>query len=106
MLNFVGATIILTCRNYQKGQAAADKIKKYVKNAKIDLKMLDVSDMGAIRRFVILIKKYYNKIDILINNAGIIFQPYTKTAEGFELTLATNYLGKLLEYLWIYVLKI
>lgn len=51
--------------------------------------------MGNIRRFAILIRKYYSRIDVLINNAGIIFQPHTKTTEGFELTLATNYLGRL-----------
>ncbi|GJQ66056.1 hypothetical protein Trydic_g4142 [Trypoxylus dichotomus] len=91
-----GATIILTCRDYQKGQKAIDKIRRYAKDPKIDLKLLDVSEMGNIRRFVMLIKKYYNKIDVLINNAGIIFQPRMKTSEGFELTLATNYLGSFL----------
>ncbi|KAI4468880.1 phosphatidylinositol-glycan biosynthesis class f protein-related [Holotrichia oblita] len=91
-----GATLILTCRDYEKGQKAADKIKRNTRDAKIDLKLLDISEMANVRRFAMLIKKYYNRIDVLINNAGIIFQPKITTSEGFELTLATNYLGPFL----------
>ncbi|XP_022913007.2 retinol dehydrogenase 12-like [Onthophagus taurus] len=91
-----GATVILTCRNFENGQKATAKIKRYCRQAKIDVKLLDVSDMSAIRRFSVLMKQNYKKIDVLINNAGIVFHPFKWTSEGFELTLATNYLGPFL----------
>lgn len=95
---FLGANIILTCRDHQKGQDAKKEIIGIVPTASIDVKLLDVSIMANVRKFVDEISLQYNKIDVLINNAAAIFQPYKKTVEGFETTLATNYLGMYLTY--------
>lgn len=55
--------------------------------------MLDVSLLSSISDFVKEIETEFDKIDILINNAGIMFHPFQRTIEGNELTAATNYLG-------------
>lgn len=96
---FLGANIILTCRDHQKGQDAKKEIIGIVPTASIDVKLLDVSIMANIRKFVDKISLQYKTIDVLINNAAVIFQPYKKTVEGFETTLATNYLGMYLSEL-------
>lgn len=67
-------------------------IKHEVPNAVIDVQQLDVSNIANIKKFVRNLNKY-STIDILINNAGIMFHPYEITLEGFEIHLVTNYLG-------------
>lgn len=61
------------------------------------VKILDVSVLSSIPDFVKEIEAEFSKVDILINNAGIIFHPFQKTTEEHELTTATNYLGKVLK---------
>lgn len=90
---FSGAKVILACRHAVKGKNALDKIKATIPNAKVEMKILDVSIMADIRDFVSQLETEYDHIDVLINNAGIIFHPFEKTIEGNEVTTATNYLG-------------
>ncbi|KAJ8967909.1 hypothetical protein NQ317_018829 [Molorchus minor] len=91
-----GAHIILAIRNAEKGRKAAEQIKKQTPGARVVIKLLDLSDFSVIRDFVDQIKNEYDKIDILINNAGIISHPNRKTVDGNELTFLTNYLGPFL----------
>lgn len=56
--------------------------------------MLDVSLLSSVSDFAQEITTEFDKVDVLINNAGIMFHPFQKTSEGNELTAATNYLGK------------
>ncbi|XP_017785250.1 PREDICTED: retinol dehydrogenase 13-like [Nicrophorus vespilloides] len=91
-----GAKIILTCRNKEKGEKAVEAVLQTLPTAQIDLRLLDVSSLMNIRDFVNNLKKDYPKIDVLINNAGIIFEQYQKTKENLELTFVTNYLGPFL----------
>nr|XP_023025612.1 retinol dehydrogenase 13-like [Leptinotarsa decemlineata] len=91
-----GANLILAIRNAEKGAKALDDIKMIKSDANVIIKILDVSDFCSIRNFVEQLKNEYDKIDILINNAGTICQPPRKTAEGNELTYVTNYLGPFL----------
>lgn len=95
-----GGNIILAVRNAEKGKRAIEYIKTLTPAANVVIKLLDVSEFSSIRDFADQIKKEYNKIDVLINNAGIIFHPYKKTSDGNELTFVTNYLGKILDYLF------
>lgn len=69
-------------------------IKQKTKNAVVVLKLIDLSDFASIRNFVDDVKKDYEKIDILINNAATIVHPMNKSVEGSDLTFVTNYLGK------------
>lgn len=78
----------------KKGKEAVKSIRQVVPNAIIDLRQLDVSCLHNVRDFCKYILNYYTKIDVLINNAGIMFHPYEITGEGFETHFATNYLGK------------
>ncbi|CAG9764488.1 unnamed protein product [Ceutorhynchus assimilis] len=88
-----GAHIIMAVRNAEKGKRALEKIKENYKKSQVTVKLLDISEMDSIRNFVDQIEVEYEKIDVLINNAAVIHQPYTKTIDGNELTIATNYLG-------------
>lgn len=89
----LGAKVILACRNAIKGKKAIETIKATHPNAKVEMRILDVSLLTNIREFAAQLEADYDHIDILINNAGIIFHPFEKTIEGNEVTTATNYLG-------------
>lgn len=60
------------------------------------MKILDVSVLANVKAFAKDMIKNYDKIDILINNAAVINQPFYKSCENFEITLSTNYLGMLI----------
>lgn len=77
-----------------------DEIKACHPDAKVVVKILDVSALACVKDFVKEIESECDKIDVLINNAGIMFHPFQKTSEGNELTTATNYLGGFV-ILWI-----
>ena len=87
------ATVILACRNKAKGEAAVRQIDQEVSEAKAGLMQLDLSDLASVRRFAGEFTSQYDRLDILINNAGIMAPPFGKTADGFELQFGTNYLG-------------
>lgn len=87
-----GAKLILTCRDLAKGKEAVRKIRKIVPYAIIDVRELDISLLKNVRDFVKYLK-CYPRIDVLINNAGVMFHPYEITEEGFETHFVTNYLG-------------
>lgn len=87
------AEVIIAVRNRKKGDFAADKIKMQNRNAKVSLKILDLADLSSIRNFAEDFKKEYNQLDLLINNAGVMVPPHSKTKDGFELQMGTNHLG-------------
>lgn len=88
-----GATVILACRNNQKGEAAILQILQEYPAAKVELIQLDLSDLASIRRFTDEFADRHKRLDILINNAGIMMSPFGRTADGFELQFGTNHLG-------------
>jgi NAD(P)-dependent dehydrogenase (short-subunit alcohol dehydrogenase family) len=87
------ARVILACRNKDKGEAAVRQIAQAYPEAKADLMRLDLSDLASVRRFADEFTSRYDRLDILINNAGIMRPPFGKTADGFELQFGTNHLG-------------
>ena len=87
------ATVILACRNQAKGEAAVQQIDREYPEAKAGRMQLDLSDLASVRRFAGAFTSHYDRLDILINNAGIMVPPFGKTADGFELQFGTNYLG-------------
>jgi NAD(P)-dependent dehydrogenase (short-subunit alcohol dehydrogenase family) len=87
------AQVILACRNQSKGQAAAEKIRNDLPHADVRLLPLDLSSLNAIKTFSDQVKEEYSRLDLLINNAGVMIPPYEKTADGFELQMGTNHLG-------------
>ncbi len=87
------ATVILACRNKDKGAAAVRQIDQEYPAAKAELMPLDLSDLAAVRRFADEFIRQHDRLDLLINNAGVMEIPFGKTADGFELQFGTNHLG-------------
>jgi NAD(P)-dependent dehydrogenase (short-subunit alcohol dehydrogenase family) len=79
-----GATVIMVCRSVDKGKAAADRIMKLKPSGKAVVMQLDLSNLNSVRAFADTYRAKYKKLDLLINNAGIMFTPYGKTTQGFE----------------------
>jgi NAD(P)-dependent dehydrogenase (short-subunit alcohol dehydrogenase family) len=87
------ATVILACRNEEKGRAAAARIVAEHPQAWVELMRVNLSDLASVRRFAGEFAARFERLDILINNAGIMAVPPGKTADGFELQFGTNHLG-------------
>ena len=83
-----GAKVIIACRNEQSALQA----KEYI-GANSEYIYLDLSDIDTIYQFVDKVQSRYGKVDILINNAGVLRPPLTRTKSGLELTFAVNYIG-------------
>jgi NAD(P)-dependent dehydrogenase (short-subunit alcohol dehydrogenase family) len=87
------AKVILACRNKEKGEAAVRTIRQEYPKAKTELLQVDLSELVSVRRFADEFTNRYDRLDILINNAGIMATPFARTGDGFELQFATNHLG-------------
>jgi NAD(P)-dependent dehydrogenase (short-subunit alcohol dehydrogenase family) len=87
------ATVIVAVRSELKGYAAVENIKAENPNADIQMMLVDLSNLASVKKFSASFKKKFNKLDLLINNAGVMNPPYTKTKDGFELQFGTNHLG-------------
>lgn len=89
----LGYSVIMACRDLQKGLEAKKKILTHCQSAIIDVLELDLSSQKSVKSFADLVKQDCHRLDLLINNAGIMMTPYKITEDGFENQLATNYLG-------------
>jgi len=87
------ATVIMAVRNIKKAESVANEILTENKNAKIDTQELDLTSLESVKNFSHQIIKKYKTLDCLINNAGIMACPYSKTKDGFEIQMGTNHLG-------------
>ena len=85
--------IIIGCRDLIKAEDAVNDIKNNNPNAVIKAVHLDLSSLASVRQFAQTISEQESKVDILINNAGVMMCPEWKTEDGFEMHIATNYLG-------------
>lgn len=88
--------VVMACRNLEKAEEAKAKILKGNKHAKLQIIKLDLSKMSSVREFAKEFTNKYDRLDFLINNAGIMMPPFSLTEDGFESQLATNYLGHFL----------
>jgi NAD(P)-dependent dehydrogenase (short-subunit alcohol dehydrogenase family) len=80
-----GARVVLACRNAEKGASAAAGMP-----GAVEVRPLDLGDLSSVRAFA---EGWQGEIDLLINNAGVMIPPLSRTADGFELQLGTNHLG-------------
>ena len=87
------ATVIMACRNLVKSQAALDALKARVPNADVELMQLDLANQESVRQFAEAFKAKCDRLDLLINNAGIMMVPYARTVDDFESQFGTNHLG-------------
>ncbi|MCG6114025.1 MAG: oxidoreductase [Mesorhizobium sp.] len=93
-LALAGGDVIVAGRNPQKGAEAVRRIKQSYSGAQVDFEAVDLGDLASIAAFAERMSKRRTKIDVLINNAGVMTPPTRKTtADGFELQFGTNYLG-------------
>ena len=90
---YLGASVIMACRNPQKAAAARDALLCDYPDASITLMQLDMADFSSIDAFSKRLVDEKIDVDVFVNNAGVFHQPNQKTANGFELVLGTNYLG-------------
>lgn len=88
-----GAQVILTSRSADNGEKAKSEILNQNPKAKIDIYELDLADLKSVNQFADKFLRNYSRLDVLLNNAGIMTTPYFKTADGFEGQVGTNHLG-------------
>ena len=91
-----GARVILACRDMVKGRSAMEEIREKTGNNNLAVRKLDLASCKSIRAFAEQILREEPQINILINNAGVMFVPYQLTEDGFELTFGVNHLGHFL----------
>lgn len=87
------ATVVMASRNLTKADAAKSAIENKVPNATIDVIQLDLADLGSVQAFADAFNAKYDRLDVLMNNAGMMATPKSDTVDGFELQLGINHLG-------------
>ena len=88
-----GATVVLACRDEQKGKRAMARIRAEQPGAALELAPLDLSDLATVRHFAMHFAQTHTALHILCNNAGLMAIPYHKTVDGFEMQFGVNHLG-------------
>src|SRR3954468_20379877 len=88
-----GAHVVLAVRNLEKGKAASDLITRSTPGASVALQELDLTSLDSVRSAADQLRSDHEAIDLLINNAGVMFTPKSTTKDGFELQFGTNHLG-------------
>ncbi|MGZ4511047.1 MAG: SDR family NAD(P)-dependent oxidoreductase [Mycobacterium sp.] len=93
VLAYRGAHVVLAVRNLEKGNAALSRIVAASPGANVTLQQLDLSSLDSVRSAAAALRSAYPRIDLLINNAGVMWTPRQVTADGFEMQFGTNHLG-------------
>lgn len=88
-----GATVIMACRNPHKAESAKAQILAEIPNAQLHLMSLDLGRLASVHAFVEAFRREYDRLDILLNNAGVMAIPQAITEDGFEMQMAVNYFG-------------
>ncbi|MEO3973326.1 oxidoreductase [Streptomyces sp. CAU 1734] len=86
-----GARVILACRSEERGRAAEKRIRAHLPQAEAEFRPLDLGDLGSVREFAAAYPD--DRLDLLINNAGVMSMPQGRTADGFETHFGVNHLG-------------
>jgi len=88
-----GASVVLAVRDLEKGKQAAARIAGTAPGANVMVQHLDLTSLGSIRAAAGELRARHPRIDLLVNNAGVMFTPKQATRDGFELQFGTNHLG-------------
>ncbi|MCX5396885.1 oxidoreductase [Streptomyces sp. NBC_00102] len=86
-----GARVLLACRDEERGGVAAERIRRAVSGADVAFAPLDLADLASVRKFAA--SHAPDRIELLVNNAGVMALPYGRTADGFETQFGVNHLG-------------
>lgn len=87
------ADVVLASRNIERGETAKETIIAEFPNAKIKVMKLDLGDLSSVHEFAYSFKNDSKKLDVLLNNAGIMWCPYNKTKDGLESQMGVNHFG-------------
>ncbi|MGH3832185.1 MAG: oxidoreductase [Pseudonocardiaceae bacterium] len=89
-----GATVLMTCRDPRRGRAAWERLLQDSNGAGATLVQLDLADLASVRKTADQVRELTgDRLDVLVNNAGVMATPARLTVDGFELQIATNHLG-------------
>lgn len=96
------ATLVLACRDVKKGLDTKIEIIKELgfNSTKIYIKHLDLCNIASILNFCKDLNEEFSEIYALVNNAGVFYHPHGFTEDGFEITLQTNYLGRIINFVY------
>ena len=89
----MGATVVAVARDAGRGQAAVDEIRRESGNADVHLMLADLSSQADVRRLAAEYLRKYDRLHVLVNNAGTVLGERVVTVDGLEATFATNHLG-------------
>ena len=92
----MGAEVVVAGRNRERGEAAVGEIRRESRSEKVSLMLADLAVQAEVRELADKFKARYDRLDVLVNNAGLIQSRRTETPEGIELTLAVNHLAPFL----------
>ena len=90
------ARVILACRSVERGETAAVEVRKRSGKDNVVFVQQDLASLDSVRKFAAKILEEEPRIDILINNAGVVNSTYRESADGYESTFAVNHLGHFL----------
>ena len=88
-----GARVVLACRDRAKGAGALQRLRAEVPGADVEVAPLDLADLASVRTFAANFSAGHDRLDVLVNNAGVMAIPRRETADGFEMQFGTNHLG-------------
>lgn len=88
-----GARVVMACRSVESARAAAGRIGRANLSGSVEVMELDLANLASIREFAEEFRRRFERLDLLINNAGVMLPPLTRTADGFEVQIGTNHLG-------------
>jgi NAD(P)-dependent dehydrogenase (short-subunit alcohol dehydrogenase family) len=89
----LGATVVLVSRSREKGEAARQDIIESTGNPRVELLLADLSSSASIRAMVEEFDAKFDRLDVLVNNAGVYLSEWQESVDGLEVTFATNHLG-------------
>lgn len=88
-----GGEVIMACRNTDKAEAAAEDVRAEIHGAHLHVLPLDLADLASVKAFAAAVKARFSRLDVLLNNAGLMAPPLQRTKDGFEIQFGTNHLG-------------
>lgn len=88
-----GATIVMACRSLERGNGAREEVLKTVPDAQLQVMQLDNASLDSVRAFADAFLAEYDRLDFLINNAGVMAIPRQETDDGFEMQIGVNHLA-------------
>ena len=91
-----GATVVMAVRNSERGEKAREEIAAQIGSKSVAVMTCDLASKDSIRRFAEEFKKEYDRLSVLINNAGAVFNKHQLSVDGFESSMAVNYIGPFL----------